>query len=109
VPMPVGEAVKDSGLFAPLTYYKLSVPVVGLPRALNEEAMGIVSNFVQERRLRKRRFLALGFMPSYKTLEFIESSASGTYSVRKLGVFDGIAVEEFTPRRADEVELEKAR
>jgi 4-amino-4-deoxy-L-arabinose transferase-like glycosyltransferase len=109
VPMPVGEAVKDSGLFAPLTYYKLSVPVVGLPRALNEEAMGIVSNFLQERRLRKQRFLALGFMPSYKTLEFIESSASGTYSVRNLGVFDGIAVEEFTPRRAGEVELEKAR
>jgi dolichyl-phosphate-mannose-protein mannosyltransferase len=109
VPMPVGEAVKDSGLFAPLTYYKLSVPVVGLPRALNEEAMGIVSNFLQERRLRKQRFLALGFMPSYKTLEFIESSASGTYSVRNLGVFDGIAVEEFTPRRAGEVEPEKAR
>lgn len=109
VPMPVGEAVKDSGLFAPLTYYKLSVPVVGLPRALNEEAMGIVSSFLQERRLRKQRFLALAFMPSYKTLEFIESSASATYSVRKLGVFDGIAVEEFTPRRTGEGELEKAR
>jgi hypothetical protein len=31
VPMPVGEAVKDSALFAPLTYYKLGVPAVGLP------------------------------------------------------------------------------
>jgi mannosyltransferase len=101
LPMPVGEAVKDSGLFAPLTYYKLSVPVVGLPRALNGEAMGIVSTFLEERRLRKQRFLALGFKASYKTLEFIESSASPTYSFRKLGVFDGIAVEEFTPRHAD--------
>ncbi len=46
--MPVGHAVKDSALFAPLTYYKLSVPVVGLPRALNEEAMGIVSSFCKK-------------------------------------------------------------
>jgi hypothetical protein len=105
VPMPVGEAVKDSGLFAPLTYYKLSVPVVGLPRALNEEAMGIVPSFLQERRQRKQRFLALGFKASYKTLDFIESSASPTYSFRRLGVFDGIAVEEFTPRQRDGVEL----
>jgi hypothetical protein len=74
---------------------------VGLPRALNGEAMGIVSTFLEERRLRKQRFLALGFKASYKTLEFIESSASPTYSFRKLGVFDGIAVEEFTPRHAD--------
>jgi len=106
VPMPVGEAVKDSGLFAPLTYYTLSVPVVGLPRALNEEAMGIVSSFLQQSGKRKQRFLALGFKASRKTLEFIESSASPTYSVHKLGVFDGIAVEEFTPRQGNGVELE---
>ena len=103
VPMPVGAAIKDSGLFAPLTYYKLSVPVVGLPRALNDEAMGIVSRFLQEPARRRERFLALGFVPSYKTLQFIESSASGTHYVRKLGVFDGIEVVEFTPREADRV------
>lgn len=33
-PMPSGDAVKDNGYFAPLSYYKLSVPVLGLPRAV---------------------------------------------------------------------------
>ena len=98
VPMPVGAAVKDSGLFAPLTYYKLSVPVVGLPRALNDEAIRVVSSFLQEPARRRERFLALGFGPSYKTLQFIADSASGTHYVRTLGVFDGIAVLEFIPR-----------
>ena len=32
--MPIGSEVKDSAIFAPLSYYKLSVPVVALPRAL---------------------------------------------------------------------------
>ena len=38
VPLPVGSAVKDSALFAPLSYYPLSVPVVPLPRALTNPA-----------------------------------------------------------------------
>jgi hypothetical protein len=98
VPMPVGAAVKDSGLFAPLTYYKLSVPVVGLPRALNDEAMLIVSSFLQEPARRRERFLALGSVASYETLRFIESIASRTHNERLLGTFDGVAVLEFTPR-----------
>ncbi len=48
VPMPVGAAVKDSALFAPLTYYQLSVPVVPLPRALNDEAIQAGSQFLQQ-------------------------------------------------------------
>ncbi|MGB9205827.1 MAG: glycosyltransferase family 39 protein [Terriglobales bacterium] len=98
VSMPAGAAVKDNGLFAPLAYYKLSVPVVGLPRALNDEAIRVVSSFLQEPATRRERFLALGFGPSYKTLQFIVDSASGTHEVRTLGIFDGIAVLEFTPR-----------
>lgn len=100
--MPVGE-VKDSPFFAPLTYYKLSVPVVGLPRALNDEAIRIASSFVQQAAQRRERFLALGFGPSYKTLQFIADSASGTHDVRLLGTFDGVAVVEFTPREPDGV------
>jgi hypothetical protein len=99
--MPVGAAVKDNALFAQLTYYKLSVPVVALPRALNDDAIRIVSSFLQEPTQRRERFLALGFEPSFKTLQFIEDSASGTYSVRVLGTFDGVAVLEFTPREKD--------
>ena len=37
VPMPMDSA-KESRLFTQLSYYKLTVPVVPLPRALNEEA-----------------------------------------------------------------------
>ena len=50
VPMPVGAAAKDSAIFAPLTYYKLSVPVVAFPRSLNDEAMRIGSQFLQDAR-----------------------------------------------------------
>jgi hypothetical protein len=107
-PMPVGASAKDSALFAPLTYYKLTMPVVGLPRTLNNEAMGIVASFLQEPTRRKQRFLALGFESSYKTLQFIESDASRTHSVRNLGVFDGIAVVEFTPRQPNGFQLDKA-
>lgn len=98
MPMPVGAAVKDSGLFAPLTYYKLSVPVVGLPRALNDEAIRVASGFLQEAAQRQERFLAVAYEPSYKTLRWIASSASGTHYVRELGVSEGIAVLEFIPR-----------
>jgi hypothetical protein len=100
-PMPVGAAVKDDAMFAPLTYYKLSVPVLGLPRALNDEAIQIVSRFLQAPVRRRERFLALGFAPSYETLHFIESRASATHNERLLGTPDGIAVLEFTPREAE--------
>ena len=36
MPMPVGPAIKDSAIFAPLSYYQLSEPVVPLPRSLND-------------------------------------------------------------------------
>jgi hypothetical protein len=100
-PMPVGTAVKDNALFAPLTYYKLSVPVVALPRAFNDEAIQIISTFLQAPARRGQRFLALGFSPSYETLHFIESRASATHNERLLGTPDGIAVLEFTPRMAE--------
>ncbi len=99
--MPVGAAVKDSTYFAPLTYYQLTVPVVGLPRALNDQATRMVSSFFQEPQRRHERFLALGFVPSYKTLTFVEQNALATHRVRVLGTFDGIRVLEFTPRETN--------
>jgi hypothetical protein len=102
VSMPGGDAAKDSALFAPLAYYKLRVPVVALPRKLNDEAIGIGTRFLQDAAQRHERFLAVAFEPSYKTLEWIVSNASPSYHVRELGVFDGIKVLEFTFRsRAD--------
>ena len=98
MPMPAGAAVKDSPLFAPLAYYKLSVPVVGMPRALNDEAIRIGSSFLQDVARRRERFLAVGFVPSVGTLKWVMQNAAGTHDVRALGIFDGIVVLEFTPR-----------
>jgi len=97
IAMPVS-SVKDSTYFAPLTYYKLSVPVVPLPRALNDEAKQVASQFLQEATQRQERFLAIAFEPSYKTLDWIADRAAPTYNVRALGIFDGVKVLQFTPR-----------
>ena len=97
VPMPVDSA-KESFFFAPLFYYKLSVPVVPLPRTLNDEAIRAGSRFLEEAARKHERFLAMAYEPSYKTLDWLALSASATHSVRKLGIFDGVEVLEFVPR-----------
>jgi hypothetical protein len=97
VPMPVDSA-KNSKLFAPLSYYNLSVPVVPLPRTLNDEAMRVGSSFLRDAALKHERFLALAMFPSYKTLDWLTKDAAATHSVRELGVFDGVKVLEFEPR-----------
>jgi mannosyltransferase len=96
--MPSEPDVKDSALFAQLTYYKLSVPVVGLPRALNNEAIRVGLSFLQSAMPRHRRFLALGAEHSYRTLQWLANNTSDTYNVRELGESFGIVVLEFTPR-----------
>jgi hypothetical protein len=98
LPMPVGSAIKDSAIFAPLSYYPLSVPVVPLPRALNEAAIQAGGQFLQEAAKRRERFLALAFEPSYETLDWLASNAEGTHSVHELGIFDRVKVLEFIPR-----------
>jgi len=95
--MPLDSA-KESSLFAPLSYYRLSVPVVPLPRALNDEARRVGSQFLDEAAMKHERFLAAGYESSYATLDWLAQSAAGTNSVRKLGIFDGVEVLEFVPR-----------
>ena len=95
--MPLHSA-KESSLFAPLSYYKLSVPVVPLPRSLNNQAKQIASSFLQMATLHHQRFLALAFKSSYKTLDWIAGKASAAYNVRRLGIFDQVRVLDFTPR-----------
>jgi len=96
--LPVGDAVKDSVLFAPLTYYKLTVPVVALPRSLNDDATRIGSQFLNGATQRHQHFLALAFTSSYGTLDWIAKNAAEKYDVRNLGIFDEIKVMEFLPR-----------
>jgi hypothetical protein len=95
--MPIDSA-KENRLFAPLSYYKLSVPVVPLPMALNDEAKRVGSSFLQEAAQKHERFLAIADLASYKTLDWLTQNAAATHSVRKLGVFDGVEVLEFEPR-----------
>jgi hypothetical protein len=92
------EMAKDSLYFAPLSYYRLNVPVVPLPMALNGEAIQAGSQFLQEAARKHERFLALSERRSYKTLNWLAQNAATTHSVRELGVFDGNKVLEFVPR-----------
>lgn len=97
VEMPLDSA-KESKFFAPLSYYKLSVPVVPLPRDLNGEAIRVSSLFLKEAASKHERFLAVAHRHSYKTLGWLTQSAAVNYSVRELGTFDEIKVLEFIPR-----------
>jgi hypothetical protein len=101
--MPVGAAIEESGILPPLIYYRLTVPVTPLPRSLNEEAMRAGSEFLQQQSQRHQRFLALAFVESYGTLEWLRRQATGTYNVRELGAFDGVKVLEFAPRAVGQV------
>lgn len=94
--MPVGSAIEDSGILPPLSYYKLSVPVAPLPRGLNGEAIRAGSEFLQQEA--QRRFLAMAFVESYGTLDWLAKAAATTHTVRELGAFDGVKVLEFVPR-----------
>jgi hypothetical protein len=96
--MPVGSAIEETGILPPLSYYKVSVPVSPLPRGLNDEAIRAGSEFLQQQAQRHQRFLALAFVQSYGTLDWLAKEAAGTDDVRQLGVFDGVKVLEFVPR-----------
>ncbi|HEX5233709.1 MAG TPA: glycosyltransferase family 39 protein [Silvibacterium sp.] len=97
LPMPLDSA-KTSHLFAPLSYYKLSVPVVPMPRTLNNEAIKVGSQFLRQAARKHERFLAMGDTPSYKILDWLTRSASPNFDVSNLGVFDQTEVLEFDPR-----------
>jgi predicted 2-oxoglutarate/Fe(II)-dependent dioxygenase YbiX len=96
--MPVGPAIEESGILPPISYYKITVPVVALPRALNAEARRVGSQFLQQAEQQHERFLAAAFAESYATLNWLTAQASKTYDVHNLGDFDGVRVLEFVPR-----------
>jgi hypothetical protein len=96
--MPTGPAILESGILPPLSYYKLSVPVAPLPRALNDEAMRDGSQFLEQANQRHQRFLAMAFAQSFGTLNWLAKTAAPTNDVHELGQFDGVKVLEFVPR-----------
>ncbi len=99
VPMPLNNA-KESRYFSQLAYYRLSVPVVPLPRALNAEAKQVGWEFLQRAEQKHERFLAMGYKYSYRTLDWLAQQAAAVYRVKVLGVYDGVKVLEFEPKGA---------
>jgi len=97
IAMPLDSA-KVSRYFAQLSYYKLSVPVVPLPRSLNAEAIRVGSQFLQQATQKHERFLAVAFEHSSPTLDWLAAQSASAFSVRELGVYDRVKVLEFTPR-----------
>jgi hypothetical protein len=95
--MPAGPA-SESVLFAPLSYYKIRTAVVPMPRALNQQAQLAGRGFLLRATRNHERFLALGFAPSYPTLQWFITLTSMTHVPHILGSFDGVAVVEFDPR-----------
>jgi hypothetical protein len=94
--MPAGSAIETSGILPYLSYYKLTVPVIALPRSLNGEAKRVGSQWLQQ--AGNKRFLAMAFWQSYKTLDWLKQQAAPTHDVRDLGTFDAVKVLEFVPR-----------
>jgi 4-amino-4-deoxy-L-arabinose transferase-like glycosyltransferase len=94
--MPTGDAILNSGILPPLSYYKLSVPVVPLPRTLNQETVSAGSRFLKQEA--DQRFLAAAFAQSWESLDWLVKQAAVTHQVRELGEFDGVKVMEFVPR-----------
>jgi Dolichyl-phosphate-mannose-protein mannosyltransferase len=96
--MPVGPAIAETGILPPLSYYKLTVPVVVLPRALNAEAIRGGSEFLERQEKRRQHFFAMAFAQSYETLNWLSKEASANEDVQEAGTFDGVRVLEFKPR-----------
>jgi uncharacterized membrane protein len=94
-PMPA--VASESVLFAPLSYYQVTVPVVPLPRGLTADAQRIGAAAIANNSLEHRRFLVLAFGPSYPVLRWLSDQAQGRFSARLLGTFEGVAVVEFRP------------
>jgi hypothetical protein len=91
--------IKENIAFPQLSYYKLSAPLIPLPRALNGQAIRLGSQFLTHATRKHQRFLALADQPEFKTLDWLSQQASPNYNVHTLGVFDGYTkLLEFDPK-----------
>jgi hypothetical protein len=99
VAMPSLETVKDSVYFAPLSYYRLSVPVIPLSQFLSNQTIQIGSQFLEAAARKHERFLVTGDRErSADTLVWFIENAARTHTAQDLGEFQGIEVLEFVPR-----------
>ncbi len=96
--LPLPADPLNTGLFAPLSYYRVNSPVVPLPRALNDAAKSQVRKFLAASPA-PRHFVAVAFLPSWPTLRWIGEITHDDYAPRTVGTYDGIMVMEFTRRQ----------
>ena len=94
---PMPPVASESVLYAPLSYYKVSAPVVPLPRSLNDEAERQAKQFLLKAEQEHSRFLVLASRPSLRIVDLLAYYSQGTYSLHVLGKFDEIWVVEFVP------------
>jgi len=95
-PMPSDPST--SGLFGQLSYYKVTSPVIPLPRAWNDEAKLQVHNFLATAAPARRRFLVVAYRVSYPNTQRIAETAKDSYTAHTLGVWDNVSVVEYVPR-----------
>jgi dolichyl-phosphate-mannose-protein mannosyltransferase len=94
-PMPA--VASESVLYSPLSYYKVSAPVVPFPRTLNAEAERQAKQFLLKAAQEHIRFLVLAPWPSLRIVDLLAYDSQSTYAYRVLGKFDEIFVVEFIP------------
>jgi hypothetical protein len=94
-PMPA--VPSESVLHSPLSYYKVSAPVVPLPRTLNDEAERQTKQFLMKAAQEHTRSLAPAPWPSLRIVDFLAYDSQSTHTYRVLGNFDDIWVVEFIP------------
>jgi len=97
VAMPT-ESPKADRLFAPLSYYKITSPIVPLPEGLNDETRKVFLRFLREAEQKHERFFAVGHEFSFQALDWIADTAATEYSVHSVGIFDRVRILEFVPR-----------
>jgi dolichyl-phosphate-mannose-protein mannosyltransferase len=95
--LPMPAVASESVLYAPLSYYKVSAPVIPLPRTLNGEAERQAKQFLLKAAQEHSRFLVLAPWPSLRIVDFLTYYSQSTHSPRVLGRFDEIWVVEFIP------------
>ena len=94
-PMPLVKA-KTSKLYAPLSYYHVAADVVPFPRSLTPAAIQEGRDFLEQAKNAHRSFVALGYLHSFDTLNWLQANSGSSYVAHYVGDFDGVRVIEFT-------------
>jgi len=96
VPMPAVPV--ESVLYSPLSYYKVSAPIVPFPRSLNDEAQHQAKQFLLKATTVRNRFLVLAPRgASTRILDYLAYYSQSTHTPRVLGCFEDVWIVEFDP------------